>query len=211
MMNDRQIDMEAYPRRAHFEHFLAMPNPFVGVTVDVDATSLKAYCAEKGVSFTLAFTHAAALAANAVPQLRQRVRDGRIVEYEACGTSHIELLEDGAYCYCTLWHDRPWETYFPYAEEARRACRERATIEEDGDVDALYFVTCLPWLRFRDFTQPTDPAVSNPHISWGRLEKDWRGRWTLPVNLLAHHALVDGAHIAAFFRELEGQLAGFEG
>ena len=208
-MTYRVIDLTVYPRRAHFEHFMAMPQPFVGVTVNVDVTGLRAECRARGASFTLAFLHAAALAANAVPELRQRVRDGGIVEYDACGTSHIELLADGTYGYCTLWHDRDWDAYLPYAEAERRACVADGSIAEDADVDALYFVTCLPGLRFTDFIQPTDPAVSNPHISWGRFEPGLQGRWTMPVNLLAHHALVDGVHMTAFFRELEARLAVF--
>jgi len=208
-MGWRWIDMENDPRRAHFEYFRSLPNNQVGVTVNVDVTDLHAFCKRSGASFYLAFMHVAALAADGVPELRRRIREGRVVEYDACGTSHVELAADGSYGYCTLEHHMPWAEYLERAEAARRRCRDRASIEEDADVDALYFVTCLPWLRFRDFTQPTDPAVSNPHISWGKLEEDWRGRRVLPVNLLAHHALVDGVHIAAFFRNLDEQLAAF--
>ena len=205
-MRRTAIDMKTYPRRAHFEHFTAMPNPFAGVTVNVDVTALRAFCRDRGASFTLAFLHAAARAANAVPALRQRISNGGIVEYDACGTSHVELLPDGTYCYCTLYHDADWDDYLPRAAELQRLCRTRATIDDDDDVEGLYFCTCLPWLHFVDFQQPTDPAVSNPHISWGRFEQDWRGRWMMPVNLLAHHALADGAHIAAFFLALDEQL-----
>ena len=207
MDTPRILDMAAFPRRAHFDYFLSLSNPHVGVTVDVDVTGLAALCKAKGCSFTLTFLHAAALAADAVPELRQRVRDGGVVEYPECPTSHTELKADGTYAYCTLRHHLPLDEYLARAEAARRACREGGSIEEDADVEGMIFASALPWLRYRDFTQPTaGPTDSNPRLSWGRFEPDWRGRLTMPVTLLAHHALVDGAHLAAFYRNLDAEL-----
>ena len=104
-MNRRVIDLTGDPRRAHFDYFRSMQNPMAGVTVNVDVTGLVNRCKAKGLSFYLAFIHMAALAANDVPELKRRIVDGHVVEYDACGTSHIEPLPDGSYCYCTLYHD----------------------------------------------------------------------------------------------------------
>ena len=41
------------------------------------------------------------------------------MEYDACGTSHVELREDGTYGYCTLYHDRPFREYIACAEAGR--------------------------------------------------------------------------------------------
>lgn len=203
------IDMETYPRRAHFDYFRSLMNPMVGVTVDVDVTALRDFCAARVASFYLAFMHVAARAANAVPELRQRIHGGGIAEYDACGTSHVELLDDGTYGYCTLFHDLDWDAYLPYAGESRRRCRESASIEEDADVEGLYFVTSLPWLHYSQFIQPTAGGdESNPRISWGGFAPDHRGRLMLPVTLLAHHALVDGLQIAAFYQNLDAEIAG---
>ena len=206
-MNYRTIDLASDPRRAHFEYFRTLQYPMLGVTVEEDVTDLKAFCSARGCSFYLAFMHLAAQAANAVPQLRRRIRDGGIVEYEACGTSHVEALADGAYGYCTLWHGGDWDEYLPYAASAREACRQSGSIEEDEDVDALYFITSLPWLHYTQLIQPTAGGdESNPRISWGRFEANGEGRLMLPVTLLVHHALADGVHVAQFYRELEARL-----
>lgn len=207
-MNCRRIDMDTYPRRAHFDYFRSLQNPMLGLTVDVDVTALRDFCRAEGCSFFLAFLRVAARAANAVPQLRQRIRDGGIVEYDACGTSHVELRGDGTYGYCTLHHDAPWREYLARAEEERARCREKASIEEDADVDGLYFVTALPWLRYVQLIQPTAGGdESNPRISWGRFEADHRGRLMMPVTLLAHHGLVDGLHVARFYEGLGEEIA----
>ena len=208
-MNFHKIDMTTYPRKAHYDHFRHLPNPHVGVTVDVDVTELVRVCKENGWSFYLAFIRVAALAANAVPELRRRLKGEGIVEYDACGTSHIELLEDGTYCYCTLRHDlaQSWADYMACAAAERDRARSGASIEEEDDVDSLLFITSLPWLHYSAFIQPTGgPADSNPRISWGRFAPDHRGRLMLPLTLLCHHSLVDGLQIGAFYGEVQALL-----
>ena len=208
-MNYHEIDLACYSRKAHFEHFLHYPNPHVGVTVDVDVTDLVSVCKERGWSFYLAFIRVAALAANAVPELRRRIRGAGIVEYDACGTSHIELLLDGTYCYCTLRHDpaQSWDDYMTCAAAQRNLARAGASIQEEDDVESLLFITSLPWLQYSALVQPTaGPDDSNPRISWGKYAPDHRGRLMLPLTLLCHHSLVDGLQISAFYQEVEACL-----
>ena len=213
-MSCHEIDMTTYPRRAHYDHFRHAPNPHVGVTVDVDVTELVERCRENGWSFYLSFIHAAALAANSVPELRRRIKGEGIVEYESCATSHVELLEDGTYCYCTLRHDpaQSWGDYMAYAVEARQKARAGASIEEDAEVDSYLFITSLPWFHYSTLIQPTSGSDDcNPRISWGRYTPDYRGRLMIPLTLLCHHSLVDGLQIAAFYKALEDCLAQFRG
>lgn len=204
-MTFKEIDISNSPRRAHFDHFRHAPDPHVGLTVDVDVTDFVRLCKNRGWSFYLAFIRIAAMAANAVPELRRRIRGDRVIEYERCDTSHIELLDNGAYCYCTLRHDpaQSWEDYMRYAAAQRERARAGASIEEEDDVERLYFISTVPWLHYRDFSQPNyGPDASNPAITWGRYESDYRGRLMMPVSLLVHHSLVDGFQIAAFYENL---------
>lgn len=204
----RIIDMQTDPRRAHFDYFRTLAYPYAGVTQMVDVTALAEACRGRGESFFLAFLHAAALAADSVPEMRRRIRDGAVLEYDACPTSHTELLPDGSYCYCTLRHHMPYADYLAQAEAARQACRLQASIEEDEDVHSMYFVSCVPWLHYTALLQPVAGGdESNPRITWGRHEPDAQGRLMMPVTLLVHHALVDGLHMARFFAALPQEMA----
>ena len=202
-----KINLDRFPRRKHLEHFMSMAYPYVGVTANVDVTEFRQFCKSRNYSFYLAFLHAVALAADAVPQLRQRIRNGEVYEYDACPTSHIELLADETYCYCTLRHQMGMAGFIPYAEAVRAQCRENGSIEEEDDVESMYFISTLPWLHYTELIQPVASGDdSNPRITWGKFQKDFHGREQLPVTLLAHHGLVDGIHIARFFENLEKQL-----
>ena len=206
-MSFQKIDLQTYARRKHFEYFCSLQYPYVGVTQEVDVTEMAQYCKTRRWSFYLAFLHAAALAADGVREFRQRIHNGGIVEYDECPTSHIELLENDTYCYCTLRHHMPMEEYIPYALAAREACRRGGSIEEDEAVESMYFISTLPWLHYSALIQPVAGAEeSNPRITWGKYQEGSDGRKTLPVTVLAHHALVDGIHIAKFYQNLERQM-----
>ena len=209
-MSFHEIDMSHNPRKAHFDHFRYAPDPHVGLTVDVDVTDFVKLCKARGWSFYPAFIRVADEAANAVPELRRRIRGELVMEYDHCDTSHIELLENGTYCYCTLRHDpaRSWEDYMTYAAAQRERARAGASIEEEDDVESLFFISTVPWLHYRSFYQPNyGPESSKPAITWGKYQPDHSGRLMMPLTILAHHSLVDGLQIAGFYREIEARLS----
>ena len=200
----KRIDMAIYPRREHFNHFVGMAYPYVGVTVETDVTDLLARCREKGYSFYLMVLHAVALAADEVDEFRRRIDDGGIVEYDECPTSHTELKPDGTYAYCTLHHHMPLADYLAKAEAARAAARESGSIEEEDDVQSMYFISTLPWLHYTQLVQPVACGEeSNPRITWGKYQPDAAGRMMMPLSVLVHHALADGLHIAQFYEAFD--------
>ena len=203
----KRIDLDAYPRRNHFNHFCAMAYPYAGVTVDVDVTDLLSLCREKGDSFYLMVLHAVALAADEVPEFRRRIDHGGIVEYDECPTSHIELKPDGTYAYCTLRHHMPLADYLTQAEVARIAAREGGSIVEEDDVQSMYFISTLPWLHYTQLIQPVACGEeSNPRITWGKYQANDKGRMMMPLSVLVHHALADGIHIAKFYEAFNQQM-----
>ena len=195
-----RIDLSTYPRRAHFEHFYGMSYPYVGMTAEVDVTNLLALCREKKYSFYLLVMHAVALAADEVPEFRRRIEQGGIVEYDECPTSHTELKADGTYVYCLLHHHMPLAEYIAQANAARQAAQESGTLEEEGDVLSLYFISCVPWVQYTALLQPVCCGEdSNPRITWGKYQTNSEGRVMMPLSVLVHHALADGLHIARFY------------
>ena len=202
----RSVDMQNHPRRAQFEYFSQMANPYVGVTVNVDLSALAAWRSRTGAPFFLSLLYAVSRAANAVPELRRRIRpDGRVVEYDWCPSSHIVLKPDESYAYCTLSADKPLDAFLAEGTAAQRRCTECGTLD-DADPEPLIFISTLPWLSYTALVQPTPmPADSNPRITWGRCFQE-NGRTLVPMTLLAHHALLDGLHISRFYQALDTEL-----
>lgn len=208
-MDYQVIDWERYPRRAHFEYFSAMADPYAGVTAEVDVTRFLGACRARELPFFLSFLYCAGRAANAVPQLRQRIVQGRPVEFAACDTSHTVLRADGTYAYCRLNCMQPFDAYLPAAQAAQGEARAQGGLDDGEDALSLLFVSTLPWVRYAAIRQPTpSPADSNPRLTWGRYGPAGAGT-SMPVTLLANHALVDGVHMGRFFAALEEELAQF--
>lgn len=202
-MSYKQIDLETYPRKQHFEYFRTLSYPYFGITAEVDVTDVLAWCKANKRSFYLTLMHIAALAADEVPEFRRRIHDGGLVEYSECPTSHVEMMEDDTFCYCRLDHHMPLEEYYIKATEAQEACRSRDGLLAEDDEESMYFISAVPWLHYTQLIQPVAGGEeSNPRISWGRYEKNHEGRMMMPVTVLAHHALMDGLHVSRFFEKV---------
>lgn len=110
-MEYKTLDMGSYKRKQHFEYFSGLAFPYVGTTAPVDITALREKIRRERLPFFLTVCYCAARAANRVPELRRRILNGGIIEYERCRTSHTVALEDETYCYCTLDSAQPFADY----------------------------------------------------------------------------------------------------
>lgn len=198
------IDLETFPRRSHYEFFKSYAYPYMGMTADVDVTNL--YNAAKRIDGSpfLAFLWAAATAANAIPELRQRIVEDRIVEYDHCDTAHTVALSDGTFVNCRTDCRRSFAEFQAYGRQCQEEAKNRHGFVQPGeDETSLIFVSSTPWVSFTQVIQPTPiPADSNVRIVFGKFF-DRNGRKMLPVNIQCNHALVDGLHVGQFFGELQ--------
>lgn len=206
-MHYRTLDMDAYPRRAHFEFFNAMQNPYVGATQQVDVTALHKRAKAEGLPLFLSTLFVVTLAANGVPELRRRVKDGAIIEYERCRPSYTLALDDDTYCYCTVNAEaRDLNAFIAEGRREQELAKGARNLKDDEDDGDLLFVSCLPWLSYTAIEQPTpSPADYYPRIAWGRICPQGE-RMLMPLTLLGHHALIDGIHIARFFEGFQNSL-----
>lgn len=203
-------------RKSHFDYFMSLSNPHAEITVDVDMSKVVRFCAKNGYPFFLTCLHIFAKAAGNVPELRRRIHilsndegDNNISryevrEYETAPTSHTESSSENTYCYCTIHHDMPFSEYITKAKIAQMNARNKNSIEEDNDSEGYLFASCLPWFHYKALSNPTNGAIdTNPRISWGKYDEDYKGRLMMPVTLTVHHALVDGIHIAKFYDNIQ--------
>ena len=202
----KKVDMEQDPRNGQFASFRAMENPWAGVTVPVDITAF--HKALNGRPFFLSFLYAVVRAANDVPELRRRLKDGQVIQYDRCQPSYTAMRSNGVYVYCLVDSGTlPYEDFVQEGKRKQQAALEKDELKETGDPLNHFFVSCLPWLPY---TQIQHPSVSrddsNPRFSWGKFTKE-NGRVTLPVSLFINHALADGWHVTQFYRNLDRELA----
>ncbi|MCX6093754.1 MAG: chloramphenicol acetyltransferase [Candidatus Bipolaricaulota bacterium] len=204
----RWINLKHWPRREAFELFRGFGFPYFNLTADVDVGPLREAVRARGATFTVALVYVLARAANEVPEFRQRMRGEGVIEHAAVHPSITVLGDDGTFRFVTLRYE---EAFGPFAADAK-LCIERARRAEslwsEPDRDDLLFMTAIPWVSFTGMIHPVplDPPDSVPRIAWGKF-RDVGGRLAMPLNVQAHHALIDGVHLGRYFEEVEQLLA----
>jgi chloramphenicol O-acetyltransferase type A len=212
-MLDRDIPLDAWPRRAALAHFSRMAQPAFSVTVPVDVSGLRERAAAHGATPWLAYHHAALEAANTVDGMRQTLKaDGSGVrEFAAIHASTTVLRDDGSFGFVTLPRDASLAAFAarakPNVERVRRASGDLFAADEPGDVreETLVHMTALPWLAFTAFTHARGQGDDRPKIAFGRFREEG-GRLLMPVAIDVHHALCDGVHVGRFFERFQAQL-----
>ncbi len=206
--NVRRIDLEHWPRREAFELFRGFGLPYFNLTADVDVGPLREAVRARGASFTVALVYVLARAANEVPEFRQRVRGEGVIEYAAVHPSITVLADDGTFRFVTLRYEEAFGSFAADAELRIERARRAASLWSEPDRDDLLFMTAIPWVSFTGMIHPVplDPPNSVPRIAWGKF-RDVGGRLAMPLNVQAHHALVDGVHLGRYFQCTEQLLA----
>ena len=205
--NPRVIDLETWERREQFEFFQSFGIPHLGLTAQIDITRLRAQLRLKGVPFTVGWVHTVARAANAVPALRQRLHEGRAVEFDVVHPAITVLTERNLFAFCTLPFEEDLQDFAPEAERRIAATKKSESMYTEPDRGDFLFMTAMPWVTFTGFMHPMtlDPADTVPRFAWGRFVEEG-GRTMIPLNIQAHHAFVDGIHIGAFYQKVEREV-----
>ena len=163
------IDMDAYPRKSHFEYFNSLAYPYVGLTANVDVTNVLRFAKEKGGSSFLAVLYVAVQAANEVPQLRQRIEDGRIVEFDYCNIGYTVAMPDNTFCNCYTECRMPIEEFFVDAKKRQEEAKlHPGFVNPDEDETGLIFASCVPWVSFTQCVQPA-PTTGEANRPYGNV------------------------------------------
>jgi chloramphenicol O-acetyltransferase type A len=76
------------------------------------------------------------------------------------------------------------------------------SLEDEEGKDDYLFMSSIPWVSFTGLQKAMhQPGDSGPRIAWGKYF-DAQGKTLLPISIQAHHALIDGRHIGAFFERV---------
>jgi chloramphenicol O-acetyltransferase type A len=210
-MQDRDIPLESWPRRAAFEHFRRMAQPAFCVTVPVDVTGLRERASAHGATPWLAYHHAALEAANGIDAMHQTLTADGVREFAVIHASTTVLRDDGSFGFLTLPREPSLAAFAARAKpgiaRVRQASGDLFAADEPGEVreETLVHMTALPWLAFTAFTHARGQGDDRPKVAFGRFTETG-GRLLMPVAVDVHHALCDGVHVGRFFERLQANL-----
>lgn len=212
----RIVDLAQSPRRQAFAFYRAAVQPRWGLTTRVDVAPLLAALpawreALPDLSAFVAYQHVLLRAADAVPEMRQRLtRAGGVEEWAQLDASPTVLRADDSFAFARLRYAARLRDFAPAALAAVAKARTPDTdwgLDDEHQPAALH-TTVLPLVDFTDFSHARVGAVDDatPAIAMGRFSPEGGGTW-MPLNLSVHHALVDGLHAGRYVQAVQALLA----
>jgi len=203
----RYIDMETWPRRGHFEFFSTFDHPHLGLCANVDLTAFRPLVKQQDRSINVAIVYLLSRAANSIPEFRFRIRGEDVVEHETVHPSTTIPTGEDLFSFCTFEYMEDFDTFAAKAAETIAAVQADPTLEDEPGRDDYLFMTTIPWVSFTNILHPLhlQPADSVPRIAWGKFFQEGE-RIKMPLDVQAHHALVDGVHLGRFYERVQEYL-----
>lgn len=196
------MDLARYSRRRLFECFRNHPLPVLSISTAIDTSGYGAAVEARGLRFYSTLCCLISRAINTSPCFRHRIVDDVLVEFPVVHPSITVTLEDGNFGFVDADYTGVFHDDYGSLRGAIDAARVRPNQDFRGGLDDRFLLTHLPWLSFTGIQHPYTPAYGSiPLISTGRtFQQD--GKEMLPIAVQAHHALVDGVHIAHLLERL---------
>ena len=198
------IDKQTWPRRAIYDFFAPMSDPFYTLTFPVDVTALRAWCRGKGLSFYPAMVFAVTRAMEGVEAFRYKDRDGVIVRHDTLVPSFTDLRPGSESFYIVTLEAGEDPADFCRRAKEQSAAQTQFITAGPWDADQLVYFTCLPSFPVTALKNEKDlnPSDSEPRVAWGRWEEKG-ARTELLLSLELNHRLLDGVHVGKFYEALK--------
>jgi chloramphenicol O-acetyltransferase type A len=200
----RDIDIQTWARREHFQTYLAFQQPYFGLCANVDLTSFYTYTQQQGYSLNISIIYVLTRAANVIPEFRYRIRGTGVIEHEVVHPSTTVLVEGDLFSFCTIEYEQDFSAFALRAAEMIAYVKQHPTLEDEPGQDDLLFMTPIPWVSFTNIKHalPSLPADSVPRIAWGKYFEDGDSL-KMPLDVQGHHALMDGFHMGRYYTEVQ--------
>ncbi|PRI11033.1 type A chloramphenicol O-acetyltransferase [Leucobacter massiliensis] len=211
MPDPAPIDLDSWPRRPHFEHYLRTVPCSYAMTVDIDVTAFVPAVRAAGKRGYLAQIWAITSVVNRHQEFRMCLDEEGAPAVWAETHPAFTVFDAERETFASLWvpFDRDFAAFH---EAAERVIAEHAGSPEmfpQGAPPAHTFnVSSLPWTGFTGFTLNVDERSGYlaPIFTIGRYQQR-DGRVLMPLAVQVHHAAADGFHTARLVNELRELLA----
>lgn len=201
----RKIQFSDPHRQKHFDFFRRMDQPHFSVTANVSISPLIDKLRKMNLSFTPVMVYCIAATANKIPTFRQRIRGEEVVEHDLVHPSFSILPEvSDVFSFCYVDFQYEFDAFIQDCLGRMDIIRKNPSFEDEPGRDDYLFLSSFPWVSFVGVTHAMHytPVDSVPRIAWGKYFEE-NGQIKMPLNVQAHHAVVDGMHMGQFFQQFE--------
>ena len=205
------LDLENWPRAAHFHFFRQFEEPFFGATVEIDCTRAYERTKELNTSFFIYYLHKTLVAVNSIESFRYRIADDQIYIYDQINVSATIGREDGSFGFSLIEYNVDFTAFEKTAQtEIERIQNTTGLFTRTFEDDNVIHFSAIPWLNFTSLSHARSYTFldSCPKISFGKMMVSENGKRTMSMSIHVHHGLMDGFHLGQFvdlFQEIMNQ------
>ncbi len=207
----KEIDVNNWNRKKHYEWFKTFDNPCYGMNVKMDVTNLVKYTKEKDYSFFICMLYIVLNGMNSVEEMRIRLINDKVILFDDINPSYTIMTEKGNYENVRHENVKEFKEFYNIAkkiiEEAKKGFETIETYNLEGTYNE-YYITCTPWTDFLSMSHPlpTDKAsLSVPRICWGKYTEN-NNKYELTLNITVNHMFVDGYPLCKVFNNIQDML-----
>lgn len=204
----KEINLETWKRKSHFNFFSAMEEPFYGVTVAIDVTLAYEKAKEQNVSFFIYYLHATLKAMNELPAFKLRIDNGRVYKHERIDASSTIMKDNETFGFSHVIYQDDLQIFNTLVQQEIVRVKQTDTLlsKEDYGQNIIHF-SAVPWINFTSLTHARGFSYpdSCPKVSIGKMIEN-NGKKEFNVALFAHHGLVDGLDMGRFFETFQNIL-----
>ena len=199
----KTLDVNTWNRKQHFQHFNSLEDPTFAVTIPFDVTKAYQFSKEKNVSFFGKYLHDCMKAINSVDNLKYRIIDDQVVEYDVIHASATIIREDNTFGCSFIKFDENLEIFLNnlQAEKIRIQNSEELFPEQEG-LNCIY-CSAMPWVQFTGHKEPfSRQGISVPKLAFSKTVNQ-NDKLIMNVSINVNHALVDGYHVSLFAEKFQ--------
>lgn len=204
-----EINVNSWSRKEHYEFFSKMDQPSFGIVTEVDCTDTYQLAKDNHQSFFAHYLHRSMLAVNQVNAFKLRIIEDKVYQYDVIHAGSTIAREDGTFGFAFIEFSENFDTFNSKLQSEILAVQNTTGLRlsnEELDLNLIRHST-FPWHHFSAILHPSN--VNNkeciPRIVFGKFAEK-NGRKMLPVSIEAHHALMDGHHIALYLEAFQKEL-----
>ena len=205
----KQIDIEKWARKSHYNWFSKFANPTVALDFKLDVTNLLKYCETRKLSSFSILMYAVCKCVNRNEAMRLRIKNEKVYLIDAANVAYTIMVNDHDFVNCRARTCLGLKVFLQDVEDNRqRYCNSNYIQEEYNDtsvVDDVY-CSCLPWLSFLSVAQPIpdndNSSKSIPRLCWCKYYEENKRVYTT-FNITINHALVDGIDLALVCNDIQ--------
>ncbi|MFV9551126.1 CatA-like O-acetyltransferase [Algibacter sp. PT7-4] len=202
----KQIDINNWNRKQLFNHFKTFKDPYFAVTVPLNVTKAYAFSKANNISFFAKYLHACMKAMNAIDNLKYRIVNDAVVEFDTIHASATIMRDDKTFGFSFINYNDNLEQFIKNIEAEK--IRINSSTELYPPKNSLDCIHCsaMPWINFTGHKEPVSGHLDSvPKVAFSKAVQINKAL-IMNVSISVNHALVDGFHLGQFVENFQQNL-----